>query len=114
MRPRPRYLGPLIAVVAILALTGCGNDTGGSRQEGPPQEASGVISRVDPAQGPVEEFALETVRDGTLEIRIADDVDYGFDLDHLREHMDTADPVTVELETRDGTLYALSIEDVVP
>ena len=39
------------------------------------------------------------------------DGDYAFPLQHLREHQRTGQPVLVGWETRDGTRYALSVED---
>ena len=44
-------------------------------------------------------------------IQIAEDVELGFDLEHLQEHMDQDLPVTVSLEQRDGDLVALTVED---
>ena len=40
-----------------------------------------------------------------------EDGDYAFPLVHLREHQLTGDPVLVGWELRDGTRYALSVED---
>lgn len=78
----------------------------------PPPEAEGLVIEVRPGEGEPEVFVLETQDDGTLEIAVADDIDYGFDLEHLREHMDGALPVRVKLEERDGETVALTIEDV--
>lgn len=51
-------------------------------------------------------------REGSrVEVWIADDVQYGFDLEHLQEHEDSGDPVRCALEERDGRAYALSIAD---
>jgi hypothetical protein len=47
----------------------------------------------------------------TLEVMIDPTRDYGFNLNHLYEHLDTGDPVHVPLEQRDGTAYAAEIED---
>ena len=49
--------------------------------------------------------------DEHVEIAIADDVAYGFDLEHLREHLATGDPVRCTVELRGDRLYALSILD---
>ena len=76
-----------------------------------PATITGNVIEVQPADGDVESFVVE--EDGTrYELLIADDVDYGFDLSHLREHMDASDPVRVSTEQRDDGAYALSIEDV--
>lgn len=55
-------------------------------------------------------FTLVT-SDGSVEILLDGDRDYGFPLGHLREHQRTTDPVDVLVETRQGALVALSIED---
>jgi hypothetical protein len=39
------------------------------------------------------------------------DIDYGFDLAHLREHRDNEEPVSVKVQERDGEKVALIIED---
>jgi hypothetical protein len=44
-------------------------------------------------------------------ILIDPQIDYGFDLAHLREHMETGDPVRVDLELRAGDVYATQIDD---
>lgn len=78
----------------------------------PPPEAEGLITEIRPDEGEPESFVLETENDGSLEVNIADDVDYGLDLQHLHEHMEGDLPVRVELEERDGRAVALLIEDV--
>ena len=78
----------------------------------PPSQAEGLITEIRPDEGEADSFLLETEQHGTFEVFIADDVDYGFDLQHLHEHMADDLPVRVELEERDGAAYALSIEDV--
>jgi hypothetical protein len=70
----------------------------------------GTIVDVQDTRGEVRAF---TVRSGgeLVDISIADDVDYGFDLDHLREHLATGDPVRCTVKERGGQLYTLSILD---
>jgi hypothetical protein len=65
----------------------------------------------DPGATP-SSFTLVT-SEGNLRILLDGDRDYGFPLGHLREHQRTADPVDVLVETRQGALVALSIEDAV-
>lgn len=79
--------------------------------ESAPDEVTGVIVEID--SGSLEDIRGFTVRaEGeTYEILIASDVEYGFPLSHLNAHLASADPVLVDLEERDGRLYALSIED---
>ncbi len=60
--------------------------------------------------GDIRAFTLRA--DGeTYEILIAEEIDYGFDLEHLGEHRRAGDPVRVRLEERDDGLYALEIAD---
>ena len=99
---------PLSLVAAILALlAGCGGDA----SPAPPDEVTGVIVDVYGEGSDVRSFTLETDAE-TYEIRIADDVDYGFDLAHLRDHQATRAPVHCRLENRDGAAYARTIKDV--
>lgn len=110
-----------MAVLCCLALLGlaCGGDkeepagAGGDTvaAEDAPDEVTGVLLDVE-SEG-VGEVTAFTLKDGddTYEIFIAEDVDYGFNLGHLSEHLTTGDPVRVPLEVRDGKLYALSIDD---
>ncbi|MFN2526774.1 MAG: hypothetical protein ABR505_11025 [Actinomycetota bacterium] len=76
-----------------------------------PDELTGVIVEID-ARGldDVRSFTLRSEGE-TYEILIDDEIDYGFPLSHLNAHRAGADPVLVDLEERDGGLYALSIED---
>ena len=110
-----------VAVVLIcLALLGasCGGDdaedpSGGDTvaAEDAPDEVTGVLLDVESeGVGEVTSFTLKE-GDDTYEIFIADDVEYGFPLGHLSEHLSAGDPVRVPLEVRDGKLYALSIDD---
>lgn len=101
-----------LLLVAILMFTACGSDDDTTPVPEPPSEVTGVILEVD-SEGvdDVRSFRLKE-GDQTYEIFIASDVDYGFPLGHLSEHLTSGDPVKVPLEERDGKLYALSIEDV--
>lgn len=108
----------VVAAVACLALlAACGGDdpeeTGGGpvAAEDAPDEVTGVLLDIESEGiGEVTSFTLKE-GDDTYEIFIAEDVDYGFDLGHLNEHLTAGDPVRVPLEVRDGKLYAMSIDD---
>jgi hypothetical protein len=74
---------------------------------------TGVISTIDPPEGDIESFELVRPGDDARRIFIDPEADYGFDLQHLHEHMDDAAPVKVTLDERDaGRLYATAIDDV--
>ena len=98
-----KILGVLLAVTLLPACAGS--------PEGTPESVTGPITVVE-GQGHVVETFTVTTKDGDdFEVRIDDDIDYGFDLAHLHDHHESGDPVEVGLEERDGVLYALSIKD---
>ncbi len=98
-----RLLGVLLAVILLHACAGS--------PEGTPESVTGPITVVEGAGAAVESFTVTTEDGDDFEVRIDDDIDYGFDLAHLHDHHESGDPVEVRLEERDGVLYALSIED---
>lgn len=75
-----------------------------------PTEVTGPIVEVQRDGGEISAFTVEG-DDGRVEVWVADDVAYGFELEHLQEHADSGDPVRCALEERDGRAYALSIAD---
>lgn len=90
------------ALAVLVLLAAC------TQAEPPPSEVIGVITAIEGDIG-----AITVVEDGGGEYRIgiAGDVEYGFDLQHLREHEATGDPVRVRLEERGDDLVGLSIDD---
>lgn len=92
----------------LLAVPACGGS--GEAASPPPDELTGVVTDVREEEGAVREFTLDSL-EGIYEIRVAPDVEYGFDLRHLYEHERTRDPVRCDLEQRGEAIYALSIED---
>ena len=106
--PSAMRLALALIVLIALGLAAC-DDSVEITDE---QPLEGVVIEIDsPAFGEVTSFTLKD-GDSTYEIYIAADVDYEFPLGHLQEHVQSADPVLVDTEERDGKLYALSIEDV--
>lgn len=109
-------LSSVRAVVVVLMALSLGTaGCGGAADEippppPPPDRLVGEIIEVREEEGRVSDFTLEAEGD-RWEIRIAQDVDYGFDLTHLYEHRDTGEPVDVLLEEREGNLVALRIDD---
>lgn len=111
MRARSRYLGPL-AVAALLSLGACGGgSTGEATAEQAPGSMTGVVATIEPPEGDIESFELVRPGEDAQRIYIDPELDYGFDLQHLHEHMADEGPVKVSLEEREGRLYATSIED---
>ena len=97
----------LLAALALVA----GAASCGESRDPVPSTAVGVITAIEREGTEVTSFMLETDDEGTLEVFIAADVDYGFDLAHLHEHETTRDPVRCRLEEREGRAYALEIAD---
>jgi hypothetical protein len=92
----------LLSVVAVLAACGGGDDE--------PDEVTGLIVDIQGRGNEVRSFTLES---GGKEyrIRVAPDVDYGFQLSHLRTHQASLYPIRCTFERRAGALYALEIVD---
>lgn len=116
-----RKLIALACCCGVLLGAACGWDDGGGdapAAEGglvaaadAPNEVTGVLLDVESeGLGNVTSFVLKD-GDDRYEVFIAPDVDYGFDLGHLTEHLTSGDPVRVPLEVRDDKLYATAIED---
>lgn len=100
-----------IVAALVSALIGVAASCGGSapsRQV--PSQATGVIVRIENVGASVRSFTLDSDQ-GELQILVAPDVDYGFDLRHLHLHKTLRAPVRCMLQERDGKLYALSILD---
>lgn len=113
MRARPRHLGA-VALAALLLLGACaGGNEGDAPAEPAPASLTGVISTIDPPEGDIESFELARPDEDAQRIFIDPEADYGFDLQHLHEHMEDAAPVKVTLEERDeGRLFATAIDDI--
>lgn len=103
-------LGPVRAVTLLILLlaTAC---TEAAPDRGP-TTVTGVVTGVE-STGLNEVTQFDLRHEGETDtIFIDEDVDYGFPIGHLREHMSSGEPVRVETSERDGKLYAQSIEDV--
>ena len=91
-----------------------GSSDSGNDVEEPPTQVIGLITDIEP-QDETElptSFTVEEDDGDAYTIDIDPELDYGFDLFHVRDHFITDDPVDVAVESRDGALVATSIEDV--
>lgn len=107
MRPPAVCRAAALAGV-LLALVACGS---GEDERAAASVVEGTIVSLEYDAGRLRSFTLTDVEGETHEISVADDVSYGFDLDHLREHRAAGEPVRCDVEERDGKLVALTIED---
>ena len=110
MRARSRHLVALALAGALLLGGACGDD--GEEAVPAAEVVTGVIGSIEPAQGDIQSFELVRPGKDPVTVLVDPELDYGFDLQHLHEHMDSADPVRVTVADRDDGLYALAIEDV--
>ncbi len=94
---RLRRLSILSAAVLLVA---CSR---GARVEG-------LISEIEVTEGRPSAITVES-EEGPRRILIDPERDYGFDLGHLEEHRDQADPVSVIVKDEGGGVVALSIDD---
>jgi hypothetical protein len=95
-------------VALALALVAAGA-CGGASEPVPPRVV-GLVVELDAEGETVRGFVLEA--DGErYEIRIDPEIDYGFDLLHLRDHLRSRQPVDVRLDQRGDAVYATEILD---
>jgi hypothetical protein len=103
--PSSRSSYAVVALLAIAAvLAGCG---GGDKES---NELIGLVVDVQGRGNDVSSFTLESGGE-EYRIRIAPEVDYGFQLSHLSTHQASLYPVRCTFERRAGRLYALEILD---
>lgn len=102
-----RLLGLMAIVAFALLASACSDDA----PVEVPSRVGGVLTDIE-SEG-IGDIKAFTVKDGdtTYEILIDSAVDYRFNLGHLQEHLSGSLPVIVEIEERDGALYAQTIED---
>jgi hypothetical protein len=99
-----------LAALLAMGLVACGNDDAVEPSLSA-DSYTGIVTAVE-SEGlnEVTSFDLKS-DDETVTILIDRAMNYGFPLGHLEEHRVTAEPVEVDVEERDGKLYARSIED---
>jgi hypothetical protein len=100
----------LVLVSIFLVGVACGDEPATDNLRDPPKVITGSITEINDEGGEISSVVIED-EELALEVRIDPARDYGFDLNHLYEHMETEEPVRVPLEQRGGDLYAEAIED---
>ncbi|MGH2821360.1 MAG: hypothetical protein ACRDJ5_11970, partial [Actinomycetota bacterium] len=73
-------------------------------------EVTGLVTDVATKGGEVTAFSLKA-KGKSYRFLIDKEIDYGFDLHHLEDHLQEKLPTGVEYEDRGNGLYALSILD---
>jgi hypothetical protein len=99
-----------IALLFALTLVACGAPAQKARPVALRPGVEGLITEIRTEGRAVVAFTLDSKVEQT-EVLIDPARDYGFDLNHLKEHRDLMQPVRVTVEERKGGLYAVSIDD---
>lgn len=99
----------VLLVALALALWACGNATGG-RASVPPEITGPIIDVDSTGLNEVQSFEVKD-GDRVFRLYIDPEVDYGFNLGHLNEHLASGEPVRVDVVERHGKLYARAIVD---
>lgn len=97
-----------LALSVASLLIGCGGDGTGTKR---PAFVEGEITELERTNGAISALRIRNSDGKTYVVRVAEDVDYGFDLEHLTEHERLHLPVYCDVEERDGRLYARTIDD---
>jgi hypothetical protein len=105
---RTSLIGLVAAMLLLTVSAACGQSQ--SDEGGAPSSAVGTIVDVSTTGGEVRAFTLRT-NEEHIEISIPEGADYGFELEHLKEHEATGAPVLCTLEERGGRVYATGIVD---
>ncbi len=106
-----RLVAARLALILLLVVGAgsCGDDDPPA-PEPVPSRVVGQVVEVETEGDTVRGFVLEA-EGRRYDIRIDPEIDYGFDLRHLREHLRLEQPVKVTLEPREDAIYATSILD---
>lgn len=97
-------------LLALIPFSAC--DSSADVKSADPKVIVGVVTEIRSGEdfGAVESFSVKKGAD-SFQIYVDPDVTYDFPLAHLNSHRAAAEPVRVEVERRDGRLYAISIAD---
>ena len=98
----------------MILMVACGGSSSSGDTEESPERVIGLITGIEPEDefDVPTSFTVEEEDGDSYPIEIDPELDYGFDLLHVREHFVAEDPVDVEVDDRDGSLIAISIDDV--
>ena len=101
----------VVALVALVAFGACGDDPPDQSRAPAPEEITGPVTKVDSESlGDVTSFEVRH-EDEVFQVFIDPEINYGFNLSHINEHLASGDPVRVGLDEQDGKLYATVIAD---
>jgi len=110
-RPSPLLTIPRALLLAgLLMFAACGGDSGADGGGGRDEITGPVIKVNAKSLGDVTSIELKQ-GDETFEILIDPEIDYNYNLGHISEHLSSGAPLRVEVEERDGELFATSIRD---
>ena len=94
----------LLLCLALMGLASCSDEQGSRR-------VTGVVVEIESSGlSQVEQFTIQD-EGRRVTILVDDDTEFVFAPSHLNEHRATGQPVAVEVERREGKLYALSVDD---
>lgn len=101
---------PKLAGAALAALAAAAACSGGS-EGGAPEPVTGVV--LDVRATSLTDVSSFVVKDGDrrVVVRVDGDTEFAFPPAHLAEHKASGEPVHVQLERRDGRLYAVAVDD---
>jgi len=100
----------LVIVLATTVSCGSAEPSADPSPSPAPSEVTGLITETIYEGEQMTSFVVES-REGSVEILIDLERDYGFNLKHLDLHRDQELPVQVPVESRDGRLYAVDVLD---
>jgi hypothetical protein len=101
----------LSALLALVVLGGCSDNPTVEAGQPAPEEVTGPVTKID-SESLGEVTSFEVTQKGEVFVVLIDpEINYGFALSHLNEHLASGDPVRVGLDERDGELYATEIAD---
>jgi hypothetical protein len=101
----------ILLVIALAAGVSCSSaEPSGTGPGAAPTQVTGLITELTYEGEQMTSLVVES-REGSVEILIDPEYDYGFNLDHLEKHRTKGQPVQVALESRDDGLYAVDILD---